>query len=351
MTVPPYDVVVLDTTALWPSPLLDGVHFKVLFAGLKFATKGLAVPQVVLDEAARHFAERCQEAAAKFEKAQRELRALGIKVAADFSLSPPVYPFTAAKAWPVAITVLPYPDVAHAEIVRRDLQRRKPFDASGKGYRDALTWHCILEVAKTAAKIAFITNNTNDFAQGRDGTIHPDLARDLPSGVAVDLYPTLESFNAAHVQPHLHTVDDMRRALDAGAYPSFDLSAWARDRVGDLVPHPPLLRVLHRPDGEPWTLDEVRVDEPVVRVTNAQFLGENQYLLELELESRVHARLRNQAAWDVVAGELYFGPEHIDKAGTVVAIVRAMFDTKNICVTNAATVRLKGPQGEVALAS
>ena len=37
-----------------------------------------------------------------------------------------------------------YADISHADIVTRDLKRRKPFQQNGKGYRDTLLWETIV---------------------------------------------------------------------------------------------------------------------------------------------------------------------------------------------------------------
>lgn len=353
MDLPPYDVVVLDTTTLWSHLRLDGVHFKVLFAGAHFAASRLAIPQVVLEEAARHFTDRWKEASDKLASAHRDFDKLGatIKSSEPGSLNQS-YPFAKADAWPVAITVLPYPDVHHAELVRRDLDRRKPFALTGKGYRDALTWYSILELAGTSEKIAFITNNTSDFAQSKEGQLHSDLVRDLPARVTVDLYTSVEQFNKKHIHDRMQQMEEMREALDSGTYPSFDASEWVRASAESFVPLPYLLHVLNEADGEPWVLDEIHIDpDPAVRVTSVRFLGHQQYLLELRLEMKVRATLRNQAAWEVVAGELWMGPEHKEAHGTIIASITATFDAATKTITGATTVGLEGPRGHVSVPS
>ena len=37
-----------------------------------------------------------------------------------------------------------YTDVPHQDLVQRDLDRRRPFQESGRGYRDALLWETLL---------------------------------------------------------------------------------------------------------------------------------------------------------------------------------------------------------------
>jgi len=76
-----------------------------------------------------------------------------------------------------------YPDIKHEIVVKRALQRKKPFKTDGStGYRDYLVWQTCLEVARRYAseEIHFITENTRDFADQNDREkLHPDLLADL----------------------------------------------------------------------------------------------------------------------------------------------------------------------------
>lgn len=76
-----------------------------------------------------------------------------------------------------------FPDIRHGIVVKRALQRKKPFKADGStGYRDYLVWQTCLEVARRYAneEIHFITENTRDFADQNDrDKLHPDLLADL----------------------------------------------------------------------------------------------------------------------------------------------------------------------------
>ena len=76
-----------------------------------------------------------------------------------------------------------FPDIRHEIVVKRALQRKKPFKADGStGYRDYLVWQTCLEVARRYAneEIHFITENTRDFADQNDrDKLHPDLLADL----------------------------------------------------------------------------------------------------------------------------------------------------------------------------
>jgi predicted nucleic acid-binding protein len=76
------------------------------------------------------------------------------------------------------VEIVEHDTVEHAEIVARDLAQRKPFDESGRGYRDTLIWHVVKNVAEES--VIFVTGNTKDFADPDDESrLHPDLAEEV----------------------------------------------------------------------------------------------------------------------------------------------------------------------------
>ena len=78
------------------------------------------------------------------------------------------------------IVFLPLPTLDHRAMVKRDLARRRPFQKTGKGYRDTLLWETVLELLRAGRKpVALITGNPDDFAGDDRKTLHPHLFEDL----------------------------------------------------------------------------------------------------------------------------------------------------------------------------
>lgn len=77
-------------------------------------------------------------------------------------------------------SVLADPSVAHSELVDRILAKRRPFNDSERGFRDALVWYSTLELADRD-RTALLTGNTKDFASksGDELVLADDLVDDL----------------------------------------------------------------------------------------------------------------------------------------------------------------------------
>jgi PIN domain len=88
--------------------------------------------------------------------------------------------------------------------VTQDLSGRKPFSATGKGYRDALIWASIVELCSgltDADTLIFVTNNSSDFCHGDETTVASELLTDLPTGLRVLRYPDLKAMLSQHEWP------------------------------------------------------------------------------------------------------------------------------------------------------
>ena len=97
----------------------------------------------------------------------------------------------------LGIKIIPYPLISHEKVVERDLDARRPFKESGRGYRDTLIWESVLNVVDKSSKeipdVVFVSNNIKDFCE--ENILHPDLVRDLTereiSINAIKLYRSL----------------------------------------------------------------------------------------------------------------------------------------------------------------
>jgi len=174
--------VVLDTNA-WgkPSPALSNAHVDRLIAAASSAGYVVFVPEVVVLEREAHLREQCKASLHRLREAANVLRSWS-----------DVHPLTDAD-WDTLVDqhvkkfrqsleaadvrIYPLPQVPHGKLLERDLVRRKPFDAEGRGYRDALIWETILEMLPGSDnQVVFVTGNSSDFGKSSlDSALQDDV--------------------------------------------------------------------------------------------------------------------------------------------------------------------------------
>ena len=125
------------------------------------------------------------------------------------------------------IKILPYPNVAHKSIVAKELDRKKPFKDSQKGYRDSLIWETVkselipVKDLFDECQILLLTRNTKDFAD-KNG-LHQDLKDELLalgySDNVIELVADCEKFFRDIIQPQFEELDNIKVALNTkGSY-------------------------------------------------------------------------------------------------------------------------------------
>ena len=102
--------------------------------------------------------------------------------------------------------IMDYPDTPHETLVKRATSRKRPFDDNGSGYRDAIIWESILELATQVKGPIVLVTKDKDFREG-SSNLHGDLIKDLERlGLPEDkvtLATDLASLVEQHVRPNL----------------------------------------------------------------------------------------------------------------------------------------------------
>ena len=84
-------------------------------------------------------------------------------------------------------SILGYPNISHEDLAKRAMQRIRPFNESGSGYRDALIWESVLRLALEASDTVVLLSNDNAFYDAKAGKLHDDLADELVgNGLPID---------------------------------------------------------------------------------------------------------------------------------------------------------------------
>jgi hypothetical protein len=227
--------VVLDSSILCADFRLEGGPFQTFFQGLARIGASCHLPETVLDEVIAGQRRQLEEIKQKLGRLQGKWMQLAgcplsLITATTFPARPDYAEYLRARLKEREVEILPYPEVPHKILVERALARRRPFKESGSGYRDALIWHSTLAlIGGEAEHVCLVTANTKDF--GVSPALHPDLQGDVKEGSIVELFNTLEQFNAIKVVPVLERLGDLMRSLDEGTFSAFSLDRWIDENI------------------------------------------------------------------------------------------------------------------------
>jgi len=187
--------VVLDSNAIHTDPWLTSEPGVKL---LELAQRGFCTvvyPQVVIDELRRQRKEAAERAYDQAANGVNDMAKAGVDVvqtASDLRASFEKIDANLGDAFAALfvkdnVTVAPIPDVTVAEILRRDLERRRPFiqievrqKAVSVGFRDALIWETVVELLGPASgyqRVLFVTADKGFLSEKSE--LHEDLLRDL----------------------------------------------------------------------------------------------------------------------------------------------------------------------------
>ncbi|AWB95362.1 hypothetical protein DCE93_06575 [Agromyces badenianii] len=256
-------VVILDSTAVHGRRPFTRADSALLLALVRTGRIRLVIPEVVLYELSRQWAKDLADRRRDFRKAHAAIN--GVLADADVatvtsSVAPSLgrsvfYDAAATMLTRNGVEVPRYPEVPLGDLLERDLDERKPFASTGKGFRDALIWETVKVICAGVAPstpVLFVTNNSGDFCVSkRDRTLHPDLRAEMPDLEAFEVVPFLRaSLEHGAIKPLAevlrvvegaftaqHVADLVKTALQGleGAVPEPDFDLFGDD---DRYEHP-----------------------------------------------------------------------------------------------------------------
>ncbi len=145
-------LVILDSSVICRDFRMDGGTFRMFFEGVERGMLTISVPEIVLEEVVNKFRE---EVYARLKSIEQNVSHLKRIAGNDPSfvqfemidlerLTRECGAFLKKRFADGRANILDYPDTSHKDVVHRALSRKKPFSASGSGYRDTLIWECVL---------------------------------------------------------------------------------------------------------------------------------------------------------------------------------------------------------------
>ncbi|HSH60092.1 MAG TPA: PIN domain-containing protein [Acidimicrobiales bacterium] len=186
---PPHAIVVVDTNAIahgaWR---LDSPAWKVLLHQARSAQIRLVVPELVVRETVGRFKAELEIRRATAASGARKFNELTGGEGAPISSAPlreivDSYESTLrSRLLDFRVHVAEFPDVDIDDLVNRAIERRRPFNEKGSGFRDALLWETVLALveANPNSPVLLISNDAQAFAEpGGEGNLHPELRAEL----------------------------------------------------------------------------------------------------------------------------------------------------------------------------
>ncbi len=234
---------VFDSNIFCADYLMKGNAFRIFLSSVPRLSARLLVPQVVLDEVKNKYSVTLSEFSTRIERSLREwnrmtenTRQIGILTITDEVGWYQRYMKEKLNA--IGAVIVPYPNSPHEIVSRRAIEKRKPFDDRGSGYRDALIWLTILDLIKAeSTNLTLVTANRRDFCEGT--ALHPDLIKDLDAlgvdSAVISLFVSLEEANQRLILPHLQRLDELIDLIGKEAFDPFSLQGWAEMDLKDLL--------------------------------------------------------------------------------------------------------------------
>jgi hypothetical protein len=280
----------------------------------------LVVPELVIREVVNKFKETLTEAVAQLRRPGQVFRRLQ---QADWVLTPSeedisnrttVYERHLREHLGPVATIPPLPSVSHDAVVDRALQRIKPFGSSDRGYRDALIWESVIQLAIDVPPVAFVCANTRDFTDGTDkerfaAVLREELAERANDDQAAVLYTSLKAFTDAQVAPADAARNEVLQLLETGAGFREAVENQIRAKAEGEFPE-----VGDIDFGEELEVEELRIMQVgtigYISVVNARVLSDDEVLMELEAEA--------DADIDFYAYELRGEPPFVEHGDSVI---------------------------------
>lgn len=229
--------IVLDTNIIvFGNWLLDGPTMSVVGNLIAADSCRLVVPKVVVLEAHNKYREEMARHIQQLQKFNNFVIDPNTKVdipnieraCKDYRKR------LAARLKALKAEVPTFSRVSQSAVLSRVLARKRPFQESGKGYRDTLIWEAVLKVARGGGTTFFVSANHKDFCSKDDSKLlHPDLVQDLKArGLEEDcicVCPDTKALVNDHLGSLLKEVDATQDAVEhlkRGEYKSFSIREW-----------------------------------------------------------------------------------------------------------------------------
>jgi rRNA-processing protein FCF1 len=288
--------IVIDTNILFNNWLLDGTDLATIFELQNDAELDVHIPEICVLELKNLF----RRELGKVIKTLKGISSTSISKQIGLEI-PSVDIEKIIKNYEInlddriennLINIPSYTKIPHDSIVKKAIERKKPFRDKDRGYRDALIWEILKsEIIPHDSITYLITNNLQDFCQNKNSTeLHGDLLDDLKeSGLAennVVVYKDIRSFVDKVIKPNLEILKEIQN----GQYKSFNFIDWFKDNRESLfVTNSDFLHSLFEKYSElvDPTISWIEDPKEPIKYDNAYIINEENISLDVQIVSDV----------------------------------------------------------------
>lgn len=308
--------IVLDTNELARDWMLTGLKYQ-LFDHIHHATWfSVYVPAVVLEELVASHARAVAKVEAATQHLERDRRLVGLSPLAGSGMAWDYRQYVEERFDErLSFTVLPWPQTAHQDLAMRAVNRTPPFNERGTGYRDALVWADVVDLARSGRDVAFVSKD-KAFA-GDQGELAPALQAEVdPLKGSVELVRDFNSWLIAALP--WKSVPDLAAAVNVSRASEFYDWYLKSDFQDDLEPTVEELGFGVSP--YKFEIVEVEWDGELVPVEGAHTDDDGLTLVEYELGQSVAFTaefpegIESDPNWQVSAADL---SRRVEVEGTV----------------------------------
>ncbi len=225
-----------DTNQFHGDQRLRGRKFRILLGEHDRKNLVVAIPEPVLRELPKQFAKQLKSAHDAVQREAGKLSDLGHPVKLDelpdVDAAKQEYDKALRDELAQRDVLTPgFPPATVEEMFDQSVAEERPFRAKSQGFRDAVIWRTVRELAKDD-DVVLITQNHKDFAvsEKQPDVLHPDLVKSLEDiglpGDRVELVPDLDTFIDKYVPSSAGHLDTARQLLATDS--EFSKNLWSQ---------------------------------------------------------------------------------------------------------------------------
>lgn len=225
----------IDTNNLYNDWLLTSNQFKLLENYLSKTNDELCISEVVLEELYRHFVRKYKKAELRHQEITELISIIDDKIPSLREVSEAEIKYRKLflkRLEDIGVRIIEVPNVSLSSLLERDLMEKRPFQVSGKGFRDALIWESLLSDCHSHDEKAVFITDDSDFAPFKESPkmlLHEDLVSDLISnGFSEDriIYmKSLNEFNDKYTKEVLDRIYSKEDKIEGTIVESIDMDS------------------------------------------------------------------------------------------------------------------------------